>query len=70
MVETEPIDTIEELIAWTPASVDVRLIGTPLNVALGRTRFARRLLVCHDMCGGYLNDRLVVKNLVIDSLSH
>lgn len=53
----KPLYTYEEVVAWQPDGEDLPVIKTPWSPRQ-RIRGAKTL-ICHDMRGGYLEDRLV-----------
>lgn len=59
--ECRPLKTVEELLEFDPCCVEQACRSSvPLPASAAATAAARpRLLACHDMRGGYLEDRLV-----------
>lgn len=59
--EIHPISSLDAALKWVPGCDDLCVASIPLMASVKSTMdtSSPKLLVCHDMMGGYQKDRLV-----------
>lgn len=54
---TVPFKTLEELLLWTPGEDEFNIATQPLSKRTEHGDDTPLTLVCHDLMGGYTDDR-------------
>lgn len=56
-----PLKSVEDVLSWTPGHDELCVPVIPLkeNLSVMRNPIAQKVIVCHDMMGGYNMDRFV-----------
>ena len=54
-----PLKTLDAVLEWSPGNDDFCVATVPLSSAFKGNNQYPRTMVCHDMAGGYLDDRQV-----------
>lgn len=66
-IDTQPLDSLDDLWDWDRSKVDEKLVGLPLKHYSGE-RGGPKTLICHDMMGGYLPEECTDGCEVIDEI--
>lgn len=58
MATIKPLKSLQELIEWEPSQVDPEAVAKSMSKTMEQKPVNQpKLLVCHDMAGGYNEDR-------------